>query len=427
MLQFSHRDPTIRYSLIALSAIYEEHEAHPDQTRMSAGQSKSVYVLQQYTKALRYLADSLLTGQADPRVALISCLIFIWIEFLQNNLESGFKHLESGLQILGGLGAGRQASRSGSPYASDFDDIYGSLDRSFKRLSIQATFHGRVSSSDLDRTALTDPWEVEEAVPPIFNNLFEARNYMDGMLNSMFVSMRELRNSEKFGTPDQVIDLLFMDSICESLLGRLEKWQQVTQKMLTAHFGGLGKEHQPSTVTYVQLYHTYLMIILRTPFATSEMVFDGYTAEFARIVELSGILLDKSATEGSQVLSFDMGIIPPLFLLVLKCRDIQLRRKALALLKRSPEQEGLWRRAAVVAHSEWKINFEERGRGELSESSPLPESARIHQEHLRYEVRDGKQVPMLVFRRSSVNLTEPPERIEMSREMQIALDMGNMV
>jgi hypothetical protein len=127
------------------------------------------------------------------------------------------------------------------------------------------------------------------------------------------------------------------------------------------------------------------------------------------------------------VLSFDMGIMPPLFFLVLKCRDIHLQRKALALLKRAPEQEGLWRRAGVVAQSEWKIGFEERGRGELPESSPLPEKARIYQERVSFGMRNGRRVPLVVFRTSSVSLNAPPEGVEMSEEMQAVIGMGNMV
>lgn len=234
-------------------------------------------------KALRHLADSLMTGQADPRVTLISCLIFIWIEFLQNNLESGFRHSESGLQILRNLSAGKQNEVMRLD-GSNFEDIYGSLDRSFKRLSIQVTIHGRVSSSNLNRTTLTDPWEMEDTIPPVFNNLFEARNYMDGMLNSVFVYLREIRNSDKYETPDQVEDLLRLDSICESFLGRLHQWQQATEKILPVYFAGLEQDGQPPTVTYLQLYETYLTIILRTPFASSEMVFDAYIAQFARIV-----------------------------------------------------------------------------------------------------------------------------------------------
>ena len=287
-------------------------------------------------------------------------------------------------------------------------------------------FHGRMSSFDLDESAWTNPWDAEEDVPLVFNNLFEARNYMDGMLNSIFVCMHQVRNSEKYGTADQVTDLLFLDSICESFLGRLEQWQEATQMMTTAQFGALEKDCQPPMIRYLQLYQTYMTVTLKTPFVTLEMVFDGYTAEFARHVELAGILA-KPTAEGSPVLSFDMGIIHPIFLLVLKCRDIHLRRKALALLKRSPEQEGVWRRAATVAFSEWKIDFEERGRGELPESSMLPESARIHQERVVHEIKGGKRVAMILYRRSSVSLAEAAERIEMSKELEVTMEMGNMV
>jgi hypothetical protein len=38
--------------------------------------------------------------QQDIRVALICCLMFVWIEYLQNNFEGGLRCLRSGLKIL---------------------------------------------------------------------------------------------------------------------------------------------------------------------------------------------------------------------------------------------------------------------------------------------------------------------------------------
>lgn len=74
-----------------------------------------------------------------------------------------------------------------------------------------------------------------------------------------------------------------------------------------------------------------------------------------------------------------------------------------------------------MAFSEWKIDFEERECGKLSELSILPESARIYQERVIRKAREGKRVPMISYR-SSVSLAEP-----VGRELEITLEMGNMV
>jgi hypothetical protein len=289
VLQFSHRDPKIRYSLVALSAIYEVHDRNP------GSKLQSVYVSQQYTKALRHLAGSLMKGQADQRVTLISCLIFVWIEVLQDNSESGFKHLESGLRILRDLRKGAESGRSWGSAAIDSDDIYGSLDRSFKRLSTQAMIHGCVSSS-LEPGLKTHPWATVQAVPCVFENLFEARSFLDGMINSVAVHIRQIRDSNEYGTADQVPDLLLIDSVCESSLARLAEWQQAMQRIVTMHSGDLEKEYPLTAGPYLELYHTYLYLVLRTPLAASEMVFDGCSTEFASIVELAGRLLEGSVT-----------------------------------------------------------------------------------------------------------------------------------
>jgi hypothetical protein len=98
ILQFSHSYPTVQQSLFALSAIYEENDRdNQNPVKTTAALTKDPHALNQYNKAVRHLAEDL-SKQQDLRVTLILCLIFFWVEILQNNLDSAFKHLDGGLK-----------------------------------------------------------------------------------------------------------------------------------------------------------------------------------------------------------------------------------------------------------------------------------------------------------------------------------------
>jgi hypothetical protein len=182
VLQLSQQYPTIRHSLVAFSAMYEDHEQQDKQPSFT----NSEHALRQYNKAVRSRLDYHSSDEQDMHVGLVSCLIFVWIELLQGNLDTGFQHLNSGLKILRDLR--RRQRRKGIEernYQEDVEDVYGSLDRSFTRLRIQAALHGS-RTSDFTTSATRD-LEVIDAIPDVFDDYCVSRTALDDELNAIFV------------------------------------------------------------------------------------------------------------------------------------------------------------------------------------------------------------------------------------------------
>ncbi|KAF8855211.1 hypothetical protein BDZ45DRAFT_626676 [Acephala macrosclerotiorum] len=412
VLQLSHMYPTILQSLTALSAIYEERENSPAQ--MNNGNA-----LQQYNKAVNDLLQYLASDQQDPRVALTSCLIFVWIEFLQNNLDSGLQHLNSGLKVLRDLRL--SYSHDIANQDRDSDKILGSLDRSFTRLRIQAAVHGS-QGSDFT-TSSTRELEILEPVPLSFTDVFQSRNILDKELNAIFGYMRTLREMNYYSS----VDIQEFTTIQAGHLDRLQQWQAAT-KTLVFDLEAKQDRSQTSAILYLQLYYTLVNIILKTMFAGSEMAFDAYTTEFETMLTICASLLSDPRSTAPAVLSFDMGIIPPIFHLCLKCRVLCLRRRAIALLKQAPEREGMWHRDSIIKYCEWKISVEESWRGDVSTNEPLPEFARMYAEH----VPDGSDRDtvggklMIRFKRGPVGL-DIEDLIEIPGGSEMMRRMGNMV
>ncbi|TAQ91191.1 hypothetical protein B7494_g484 [Chlorociboria aeruginascens] len=402
VLQFSHDHATIRQSLIALSALYE----HRGEPREGIG-ATNAYVLQHYNKAVSCLVEYLASRNQDARVILISCLLFIGIEFLQDNLDSGFHHLESGLKIL------RDLRRTCNPIDFDNDDIYGPLYRSFRRLRIQAVIHSsnptRISNLPSDGLELGNP------IPSSFSNVFEARRCLDDELDSIFDYTRQLRDADNYKS----IDMQAVNTFRLACLERLGQWDLATKAMLDNNIQQSGSTRAP----LIRLYSVTVNLILKIGFEGNQMVFDKYTPEFEQMIIYAEKLIQSSELNKSQLLSFDMGVLLPLCFLIVKCRVLKIRRRALELLKLSPEREGMWQRASIVKYCEWKVELEESGRGDLPESALLPESVRIWQEEIPTDIDDKSVTQYIRFRRGMADTCT----VKVPDDWDSVLGMANMV
>lgn len=124
----------------------------------------------------------------------------------------------------------------------------------------------------------------------------------------------------------------------------------------------------------MQLYHSWIVVILRTATSraepeTSDTIFDEHTIDFETMLNVAEAIIQSHHATVTPLLAFDRGVIPPLYFVALKCRVLRLRRKAIDLLKRTPEQEGLWQRETVVRYAVQKNQNEETGRSGV----PKPE------------------------------------------------------
>jgi hypothetical protein len=90
--------------------------------------------------------------------------------------------------------------------------------------------------------------------------------------------------------------------------------------------------------------------------------YDVFLPEYCEIVGLCQTVTIHPRFVRSYV--FDAGIVPILFLVVVKCRDKMVRREAIAVLKAaSPRREGLWDSMMVARIGEALVKAEEENSG----------------------------------------------------------------
>lgn len=143
-------------------------------------------------------------------------------------------------------------------------------------------------------------------------------------------------------------------------------------------------------------------ISLRAAFFTNESDYDMFLPEFKTVVQYSTLLLSlleqqqlwrpsTSPSESSPCpsssphtpevperaerglalrFSFDIAVVPPLYTVVIKCRDPHIRHAALKLLDRYPRREGVWDSVAVAGLGRWVMALEEEGALRWQSASP---------------------------------------------------------
>jgi hypothetical protein len=113
----------------------------------------------------------------------------------------------------------------------------------------------------------------------------------------------------------------------------------------------------------LQLYYKTWHILLQA-IDTDEMVFDQFTQEFQEILNISKAILEMTENPSNNIPPFtlSLGVLRPLFLVGIKCRDLYIRREAIEILAAKPRREGLYDSALCVQCAQWVEALEDRYR-----------------------------------------------------------------
>jgi hypothetical protein len=386
VLQASRSEPCVRHALSALSALHESCEL--TSSPMKAASLKTL-ALKEYTKAVGLLANNIPSQHPPLQTILISCIIFIWIEFVHDDFEIALSHLKSGLKLLD--------ERRTSALSCRVDE---SITQLLMRLRTQVTVHGHSTLDQNSNNTLTF-LDDQNVPPPAFKDLLEARVHLDNQLANVFRFHRQIEDPEFVqyqNSRHAYPSLLSIGRTRESLLCSLQQWQAVIQQTFT----GLRKAEdkmQINALAQLEIQSLLAINSLQTLFTTSQMVYDEYQLDFERMLSLAETLV-QSTKDKPFVYSFDTGVIVVLLYIVLKCRDVGIRTKAVDLLKQAPVREGMWKRESVLELAEWKVQKEEAYR-KPHPYDTLPNHARIYAEGARERVIDGKRETIILYKRGS--------------------------
>lgn len=376
ILQVSHDDPAVRHAVIALGSLYEKFDIQREVIRSQAQATVCRQdSIEQYNQALSHLQQNL--GDDENRnihSTLICCVLFIAFETFLGNYDSAGLHLESGLKILHDWQV-QQDQLLQPAYSPATSVIEDDLLPVFSRLNLQAR-------------SLVDPGlsqhhrfigdTATKSIPNAFSSLNQSRICLYNLFNATFDFIHSTYDTkESVDLSEEPPSAVVLER--DHLDGLMQRWLQTFDTLLEDAGTQMGTRNLRAAML-LKIHHTTATVLLRTSLSSEQRGFDAHLDHFKSIVSLSASLLEASGSlEIKPSFSMDLGIIVPLYLTVVSCRDPTVRRQALSLLSRLslPRQEGSWNANDASRVGRWVINVEEEGLEEVESAEDVPESSRI--------------------------------------------------
>jgi hypothetical protein len=371
VFQASAQEPAVRHAVVALSAAHRFDISAGSWVPAIYGVDAERFTLQQYNKAIHHLRSvtmkshapgSELSNKKALRVALITCMLFVTLEYLRGQYKMGSAHLRYGIQLLADISTPSPRTSMAPGILSPAEDfVHDALIDSYTRLTVQSAMFGHVPSHLC--VIVRDPQVY--ALPYTFSSLLEARQTLDDLLH-------RIHCLERYIYPHRSSSLKKEDEENEykpendpkafetqrTIVADLSQWRKSYQASISL------KAESPTEkcgFLLLRVYHQMAMIMASVCLSREgEMVFDAYTNEFVtvittffdmwrywctistRVEEINQSLQNGNSKCEGYSFTIEAGFIPPMYYTGLKCRISRIRRLAIRLLRAAPHREGVW-------------------------------------------------------------------------------------
>lgn len=404
MLQISQHEPAVRHAVLAVSSLHEGLGAgfsdgalsHPHQS----------FALQQYNKAISRLLEQMNNPLTKPLASLLTCVLFVCIEYMQGKDKESLIHLEQGRQLLT-----RIDQRSNDP---DIEYIVRHIVPLYTRLSLTSFLFGG------SPVRIPDALKPQRDIPVIFDSFDSMRHSLHDFMEQAFRFTQSARPAKNINDSLPRETLTLLEAEQEQLLSRLAKLN-VAFSLFRASRSSPSPE---KSLLVLQMYLHAQHIWISTALNSSEVVYDNFLPSFAAIVPLAAAYLDLESPLQHRPLfqqqsssryhvipeelsiayasnfTFETHIIPPLYYVATKCRHPLIRRSALDLLKRTPSRrENLWRASVMGALAGHIVSLEEQSSlGQRSSTMEVPASNKDDTSSNEVNLNGGPESTLPSFR-----------------------------
>lgn len=332
-----------------------------------------LFTLRQYNKAINDLQPHFSSrDKASLRVALVTCMVFICLEFLRGRYKTGNIHLQNGIKLLAGLQGNleqavgpRNILTRASINREPTDDW---IIEAFTRMNLLAVQFGQGywMSPNLH-------FSNHLSLPITFESVAQARHCLDNMFNDIHHLGKRCRHESTLGGSIDYVPGQYLLDVQQRLRSHLTAW------IKTYKSSRIGLQIQPDDISKVGyqllfLYHIMANILVDTSLRPyDEMAFDSHYHDFVSIITQSIKFLkevqefqsveNSKFKSGSELYFFnaDIGWIPPLYYTALHCRVHHLRLRAIELLRTIPSREGIWDSVFAASVAQEVMRMEEEG------------------------------------------------------------------
>ncbi|KAF2714102.1 hypothetical protein K504DRAFT_425277 [Pleomassaria siparia CBS 279.74] len=381
LLQASFSEPAVLHAVLALSSVHKRETADMDGQRPSniSPDEQEKFTLRNYSKAIAAISDLrphfTLKDRASFWVTLITCVVFVCVEFLRGHFETGQLHLENGLNILGEMQLLCNQGDASVRLKHQADSTDDWIVQAFSRLHLQVElFKYTYEHSCSFRNTIQFDIPTSE-----FHSIPDGWHSLERLLNAIFylISDGRQRASHDILCPVDVFE--YQQYVVRSL----EQWL-VTWRAFEKARGNIGEDLKKAfgLLTVCHSMATIMAATCLSPF--DESVFEFYTDGFIDLIKQSiALRVHTSHATSQQSIEIkalpghlmdmshsviDMGWIPPLYFVAVKCRVHRIRMHAVRLLESNSHREGIWDSKTMACVARKVIELEE---GDFYEHLPV--------------------------------------------------------
>ncbi|KAK3685010.1 hypothetical protein B0T22DRAFT_500043 [Podospora appendiculata] len=411
VLQECHSEASIRHAVVALGALYKtlekSTESPPGSPASDQDPSDHAYkhwemAVKQYSHACNSLVVSMADSRSHRTRLMISVLLACFDSFIGDHKQA-IVQIQNGLGLLDQVRTERRRAFVPKPA----EPVEEELVQIFTRLAIQAksydmAFHFphpwvvRLSavSQDPDSPSSDGSSPItphQDPMPEQFASILEARLAWDRLSERIFKfteTMFAHSQSRVMGVLPASLRQYGM-----RFKNDIDGWSNAFEHILVSRTGPGVSSQAKAGITVLKMFQVMAQILFLMTFSDTEMQFDSFIPHFRTIVDLAlEVVGDEerraaakrcpdprfcqhrhrhepdafgshefAARHVKPSFSADLGIVPPLYVVATKCRDPQIRRRAIQLLRSSSRREGMWDSELVARISMWIADIEEGG------------------------------------------------------------------
>ncbi|KAI0447473.1 hypothetical protein F4803DRAFT_324818 [Xylaria telfairii] len=394
LMFFSQTVPSVRHAAIALALIHRNYLDRDSSNRVHRPQPLKGWFpdkapLFHYNRAIQLLLNQKAGDSTETTaITLLVCYLFTCFDHLAGNDVQAMKHLRGGVELSRNIDKVILNKNNVYDDANPLGDhtLIGQVIRQIRRLDMQAvTFLTNWTPTGIQETLLSP-------LPPS-DGAFRSFDQAADHLQILVARVMRLRNMEfEMSMAGRMPPS--PSSLKDIVLGQLETWSSLFENMLRR-----GSSYEPDSESYplvllLRLQHTTVWTFLSSYGPGREMEYDNFLPQFQKCVALAGdVAAAHERYSGSLMPTFtpEIGILPVLYIIGVKCRDPGVRREVLSILRRQPIREAVWDSISAARVVERAIEIEEGGSDEGGRAQSMEQIAiwqRIEALSWTYVVRE---------------------------------------
>lgn len=364
LMLFSQTVPSVRYAAIALALAHRKYLDRDPGDRMHQPQSlrdqlPDMIPLLHYNRAIQLLLNQE-TGDSTVTTAitLLVCYLLTCFDHVAGNYIQAIQHLRGGVKLSRNIDLAI-LNNSSTHVDAKFSGVRTLISQAIiqiRRLDMQAAiFLTDWTPADIQETLATQMLPADRG----FRSLDDAADH----LYILIARVMRMRNAEHEIPPTGERPPPSLSSKV-TLLRQLETWSNLFQNMLRPDSLYEQYSDRGPLISLLRLQHTIAWTYLSGQGPDREMEYDKFLPQFQQCVALAGdVAAAHEQYSGSLKPTFtpELGLLPVLYIIGVKCRHPVVRREALGLLRRHPMREAVWDSMCTAKVVERIIEIEEGG------------------------------------------------------------------